>query len=325
MFVSNFVNPCCSVIKRCHFYFSFPLKSSCLSFSLLPHPPIGKDVNTITHSHSTYKHSSLSLSIYFHFRLYCSPSFFLSLSLHFLAYVFLNFPLSYFFLSPVNPFSASFFPYVSLSHSISLFIFHTYWACCCSNRFKGLQSVPTTTQILHVALVQNIHFFNTFRSPASVPAVPTLKVLLATHAILRHLVWAVATSMAAFVSTILRKINPFTATGRINTSQKTTIPVAKDVHISLNFVSTHLSKPGHQRGCCCRSPRCLVRQFVDRCLLSWVLFIEKTVHLYCPRFLSKWRETAFRDDGDRSRREVVLSGWQRGRREWRWRLAGIGN
>ena len=85
----------------------------------------------------------------------------------------------------------------------------------------------------------------------------------------------------------------------------------------LNFVSTLLSKPGHRRGCCCMSPRCLLRQFVDRCLLSWVLFIEKTVHLCFPRFLSKWRETAmwmfpdvtqagtsctfdgFCDDGDR--------------------------
>ena len=58
-------------------------------------------------------------------------------------------------------------------------------------------------------------------------------------------------------------------------------------------------------------------QFVDRCLLSWALFIEKTVLLCFARFLSKWRETAlwmfpdatqvgtscmfdgFRDDGDR--------------------------
>ena len=40
------------------------------------------------------------------------------------------------------------------------------------------------------------------------------------------------------------------------------------------------------------SPRCLLRQFVDRCLLSWALFIEKTVLLCFGRFLSKWRETA---------------------------------
>ena len=60
----------------------------------------------------------------------------------------------------------------------------------------------------------------------------------------------------------------------------------------LNFVSTHLSKPSHRRGCCCMSPRCLLRQFVDRCLLSWALFIEKTVFLCFARFLSKWRETA---------------------------------
>ena len=81
----------------------------------------------------------------------------------------------------------------------------------------------------------------------------------------------------------------------------------------------HLSKPGHRRGCCCmsRAPRCLLRQFVNRCLLSWALFIEKTVTLCFVLFLSKWRETAlwmfpdatqagtscmfecFRDDGDR--------------------------
>ena len=86
---------------------------------------------------------------------------------------------------------------------------------------------------------------------------------------------------------------------------------------NLNFVFTHLSKPGHRRGWCCMFPRCLLRQFVDRCLLSWALFIEKTVLLCFARFLSKWRETAlwmfpdatqagtsctfecFRDDGDR--------------------------
>ena len=60
----------------------------------------------------------------------------------------------------------------------------------------------------------------------------------------------------------------------------------------LNFVSAHLSKPGHRRGCCCMSPRCLLRQFVDRCLLFWAFFIEKTVLLCFARFLSKWRETA---------------------------------
>ena len=91
---------------------------------------------------------------------------------------------------------------------------------------------------------------------------------------------------------------------------------------NLNLVSARLSKPGHRRGCCCMSPRCLLRQFVDRCLLScnWALFIEKTVLLCFVRFLSKWRETAlwmfpdatqagtsctfdgFRDDGDRGER-----------------------
>ena len=65
------------------------------------------------------------------------------------------------------------------------------------------------------------------------------------------------------------------------------------------------------------SPRCLLRQFADNCLLLWALFIEETVILCFARFLSKWREAAlwmfpdatqagtrctfdgFRDDGDR--------------------------
>ena len=40
------------------------------------------------------------------------------------------------------------------------------------------------------------------------------------------------------------------------------------------------------------STRCLLRQFVDRCLLFWAVDIEKTVLLCFTRFLSKWRETA---------------------------------
>ena len=61
---------------------------------------------------------------------------------------------------------------------------------------------------------------------------------------------------------------------------------------NLNFVSAHLSKPGHRCGCCCMSPRCLLRQIVDRCLLSWAFFIEKTGLPCFARFLFKWRETA---------------------------------
>ena len=74
------------------------------------------------------------------------------------------------------------------------------------------------------------------------------------------------------------------------------------------------------------------------CLLSWALFIEKTVLLCFARFLFKWRETTlwmFPDANElyvwmlsrrrRSRRELVSSCWKRGRREWRWRLAGRGN
>ena len=88
--------------------------------------------------------------------------------------------------------------------------------------------------------------------------------------------------------------NPFTATGRIYICRKNDYPGGQGrIYTSnRNVVSTHLSKPGHRRGCCCMFLRCLLRQFVDRCLLSWVLFPEKTVHLCFLRFLSKWRETA---------------------------------
>ena len=68
------------------------------------------------------------------------------------------------------------------------------------------------------------------------------------------------------------------------------MPVAKDVYVrptSTSFLRT------------CQSPAtdvvvdaCLHRQIVDRCLLSWVLFIEKTGLLSFARFLFKWRETA---------------------------------
>ena len=108
----------------------------------------------------------------------------------------------------------------------------------------------------------------------------------------------------------------------------------------LNFVSTHLSKPRHRRGCCCLSPRCLLRQFVDRCLLFWAFFIEKTVLLCFARFLSKWRETAlwlFPDATSwselyvwwlslrrRSRRELFRLVESEGY-EWRWIFAGRGN
>ena len=113
-------------------------------------------------------------------------------------------------------------------------------------------------------------------------------------------------------------LNPFTATGRIYTSPKrpSRWPRTYIYTSHLNFVSTHLSKPGHRRGCCCMSPRCLLRQFVDHCLLFWAFFFEKTVLLCLARVLSKWRETAlwlfpdatswyelyvdgFRYDGDR--------------------------
>ena len=109
----------------------------------------------------------------------------------------------------------------------------------------------------------------------------------------------------------------------------------------LNFVSTHLSKPGHRRGCCCMSPRCLLRQSADRCLLFWAFFIEKTVLLCFARFLSKWRETAlwlFPDATSwyelyvwwlslrrRSRRELSWFRLVESEGEWRWIFAGRGN
>ena len=109
----------------------------------------------------------------------------------------------------------------------------------------------------------------------------------------------------------------------------------------LNFVSTHLSKPGHRRGCCCMSPRCLLRQFADRCLLFWAFFIEKTVLPCFARFLSKWRETAlwlFPDATSwyelyvwwlslrrRSRRELSWFRLVESEGEWRWIFAGRGN
>ena len=109
----------------------------------------------------------------------------------------------------------------------------------------------------------------------------------------------------------------------------------------LNFVSTHLSKPSHRHGCCRMSPRCLLRQFVDRCLLFWAFFIEKTVLLCFARLLSKWRETAlwlFPDATSWYELYVwLLSLRQRSRRElswfrliesegyeWRWIFAGRG-
>ena len=72
---------------------------------------------------------------------------------------------------------------------------------------------------------------------------------------------------------ICRKNDHIGGQGRIYTS-------------NLNFVSAHLSKPGHRRGCCCMSPRCLLRQFVGRCLLSWAFSLRKQFfyasHGFCP-------------------------------------------
>ena len=108
----------------------------------------------------------------------------------------------------------------------------------------------------------------------------------------------------------------------------------------LNFVSTHLSEPSHRRGCCCMSPRCLLRQFVDRCLLFWAFFIQKTVLLCFARFClnggkqrcgcSQMRQAGtsctfdgFRYDRDRGENwfRLVKSEGD----EWRWIFAGRGN
>ena len=91
----------------------------------------------------------------------------------------------------------------------------------------------------------------------------------------------------ALIAQAFQNFNPFTATGRIYTSQKRPCRWPRTYNTSnLNFGSTYLSKPGHRCGCCCMSPRCLLRQFVDRCLLSWALFIEKTVLLCLVAFCS---------------------------------------
>ena len=97
------------------------------------------------------------------------------------------------------------------------------------------------------------------------------------------LMWPTSVSQKQFVTAF----NPFTATGRIYTSQKRPCGGQGRIYTSnLNFVSTHLSKPSHPCGCCCMSPRCLLRQIVDRCLLSWALFIEKQVFYASRGFCS---------------------------------------
>ena len=133
-------------------------------------------------------------------------------------------------------------------------------------------------------------------------------------------------------------INPFTAKGRIYTSQKRPSRWPRTyIYVQPQFRFYASVKAGHRRGCCCMFPRCLLCQFVDRCLLSWALFIEKTVLLCFARFLSKWRERAlwmfpdvtqagtsctfecFRDDGDRGEswfRLVESEGDGNGGGEW---------
>ena len=101
-------------------------------------------------------------------------------------------------------------------------------------------------------------------------------------------------AQSLFLFPIVIGINPFHCHGTYIYVAKTTIPVAKDVYIrptSISFLRICQS-PATGVGCCCMSPRCLLRQFVDRCLLFWAFFIEKTVLLCFARFLSKWRETA---------------------------------
>ena len=98
------------------------------------------------------------------------------------------------------------------------------------------------------------------------------------------------------------------------------MPVAKDVYIrptSISFLRICRSPATDVVAVACLRGVFFVSSLIDRCLLSWALFIEKTVLPCFARFLSKRRETAlwmfpdvtqagtsrtfdgFCDDGDR--------------------------
>ena len=68
-------------------------------------------------------------------------------------------------------------------------------------------------------------------------------------------------------------LNPFTATRRIYMLQKWPCRWPRTyIYVQPQYFFLRIC---HRYGCCCMSPRFLLRQFVDRCLLSWALFIDK--------------------------------------------------
>ena len=87
--------------------------------------------------------------------------------------------------------------------------------------------------------------------------------------------------------------NPFTATGCIYTSQKRPSGWPRThIKVQPQFRFHTFVKARPATDVVGMSRRCLLPQLVDRCLLSWALFIEKTVLLCFARFLFKLRETA---------------------------------
>ena len=80
----------------------------------------------------------------------------------------------------------------------------------------------------------------------------------------------------------------------VHTRRKNDRAVAKDVYIRPTWISFYASvKAGPSTWWLLHVSELCFRQFFHRCLLSWVLFIEKRVHLYFLLFLSKWWERAW--------------------------------
>ena len=118
-------------------------------------------------------------------------------------------------------------------------------------------------------------------------------------------------------------LNPFTATGRIYTSQKRPFPPRVHKFLctlgptSISFLRICQSPATDVVVVVCLRGVFFVSSLIAACPLGPCRFIEKTVLLCFARFLSKWRETAlwmfpdvtqagtictfdgFRDDGDR--------------------------
>ena len=127
---------------------------------------------------------------------------------------------------------------------------------------------------------------------------------------------------------------PFTAKGRIIRRENDHPGGQGRIYTSHhNFLSTHLSKPGHRRGCCCMSPRCLIGE-VRWSLLAllglfhWensssmlrVVFVQmagnSVVAIWMFPEATSWYELYVWWLSLRrwSRRELVSSCWKRGRR-----------